>query len=198
MRYNVDGVVYGIHFDIAGADGLDKTFARLPYMFGKDDAVEKIQIIKLTVKEHHKVRWDYDEDNAEPKYDGFLLEDEKGRRWSNQYPTASYEQLSDSADRQFQIYTEGKENWDKLFEEHAANGDPVEYYLLTNIVRSISQGIKFHTNEKNGDKRNPSLAKKLIELKEKIFDQFKQEFNLTMKEEPTELPGYTHFVVSEL
>ncbi len=68
--------------------------------------VTGVELFELEVKEHHKVKWEYDEDGAEPRYDGYVLEDSKGNRWFNQYPTAAYGQVSDRANRLFDLDTD--------------------------------------------------------------------------------------------
>jgi hypothetical protein len=59
-----------------------------------------LEAVKLKCVEHHKVAWDQDPD-GEAKYDGFVFEsyEKPTRRWFNQYPRASYGQVSDVADR---------------------------------------------------------------------------------------------------
>lgn len=59
-----------------------------------------VKFRKLTVKSHHKVAWEYDEEK-ELKYDGYQLYDEEGNIYHNQFPTASYGQLSDSSNHRF-------------------------------------------------------------------------------------------------
>lgn len=64
------------------------------------DTLHGIEIKKLTCKEHHKVAWDQDP-KREKEYDGFIFTEEKSEhasgQWFNQYPTACYGQLDDSA-----------------------------------------------------------------------------------------------------
>ena len=57
--------------------------------------ISSISVLSLKCKEHHKVAWGQDPKD-EKKYDGYLFEDDSGKVWSNQYPTASYGQLNDS------------------------------------------------------------------------------------------------------
>jgi hypothetical protein len=65
-----------------------------------DEQVQSSEIVYLTVVEHHRVPNSYDQTN-ELTCDGYILETAGGERWFNQYPRASYGQVSDSADRQF-------------------------------------------------------------------------------------------------
>ncbi len=59
----------------------------------------------LEVIEHHRVSGDWDD---EVKYDGYILRDVvDGLLWTNQYPHASYGQVSDAADRIFMIHENG-------------------------------------------------------------------------------------------
>ena len=60
--------------------------------------VLKTEVIRLTVIEHHKVPGEWSD---ALEYDGYVLQDENGARWYNQYPYASYGQLDDSYDRVF-------------------------------------------------------------------------------------------------
>ncbi len=63
-----------------------------------DKLIERVELKVLKCVEHHKVRGEFDEKNAEPKFDGFVFLDQEGLRWHNQYPSASYGQLSDGGD----------------------------------------------------------------------------------------------------
>lgn len=68
------------------------------------DKIHSVTVETFTCVEHHKVKWDYDEDECEAKYDGFVFKaDTGGRTWHNQYPRASYGQLSDRADGLLQV-----------------------------------------------------------------------------------------------
>lgn len=63
------------------------------------DKLNSIKIIKVCCEEYHPVRYEFDADDAEPKYQGFIFRDEEGTVYHNQYPRASYGQIDDSADR---------------------------------------------------------------------------------------------------
>lgn len=62
--------------------------------------ISKIILKKLTVTEHHKVPGFFGLSDEAP-YDGYILVDEDGAKYTNQYPHAQYGQLDDSADRMF-------------------------------------------------------------------------------------------------
>lgn len=63
-----------------------------------EDAIRDIKGKVLTVKEHHKVFYEFDDKSKEPEYDGFVLVDGDGNLWKNQMPYASYTQTSNDAD----------------------------------------------------------------------------------------------------
>lgn len=74
------------------------------------DTIHGVTIKTFTCVEHHRVRWDYDDNEKEPKYDGFVFTaDDGGRVWHNQYPRASYGQLSDRADGLLNVSNISKE-----------------------------------------------------------------------------------------
>lgn len=75
-------------------------------MFGIDvEAVVKIEVMELTVVEHHKVPSEFDGEGATPTYDGYVLKDKDGnnrvfRRYSvdknPEQPTVNCTELLDS------------------------------------------------------------------------------------------------------
>lgn len=68
----------------------------------KDRRPVSVIFKKLKVVEHRKVPELYDDDQI-PNHDGYILVDEDGNRWLNQYPYAYYGQLSTPYDSLFQI-----------------------------------------------------------------------------------------------
>lgn len=63
---------------------------------------------EFEVVEHHKVHLDYDgDDKAEPTCDGYILKDEFGILYTNQFPRASYGQMSDRGNYIFTIDDRG-------------------------------------------------------------------------------------------
>jgi len=96
--------------------------------------LESIDVKVLTCTEHHWVsgEWDYD-----PKHKGHIFVSEKdGTRWFNQYPTASYGQLSTDED-----YRARAEHGSNTTPEHAVYED------VTAVIDRISRGIrKFKEN----------------------------------------------------
>lgn len=67
-----------------------------------DDKRRPVSVLfkKLKVVSHHKVPYLYDDDQI-PNCDGYLLVDEDGKQWHNQYPYANYGQLDTSSDSLF-------------------------------------------------------------------------------------------------
>jgi hypothetical protein len=94
-RFNIGEKIIAIHYRIKD----HRSFFN-PIFCPWDDTLTKLDLAVLTVTEHHKVAWDQDP-TGKREYDGFLLQDQTGQQWSNQYPHASYGQVSDAADRMF-------------------------------------------------------------------------------------------------
>ena len=84
------------------------TFTRTLFEKGKDrfgslylpwvDTLKDIEVVNITCVSEHAVAWDQDP-KGEKNNKGYLFTDDAGNKWANQYPTASYGQLDDSADR---------------------------------------------------------------------------------------------------
>lgn len=115
----------------------------MPYMYNLDDIV-KTSIVKLTVTEHHKVRHEYQGEGESPTLDGYVLTDEAGTIWHNQYPTASYEQLSDEGDNIYRLASEQPnckefKDYDVLMEELGINF--IECRNLPRTMQFLSNGI---------------------------------------------------------
>lgn len=133
MRYEIGEKLYGVHFltEKFADDEFSKQWYSQPYMYS-DDPVVKITIVELLVKEHHKVAWEYDE-AKELKHDGYLLQDKEGFQWANQYPRASYGQLSTISDSRFTLYHPSPAEYDKL----AKQGRMLECHLLTDFIGNV-------------------------------------------------------------
>lgn len=74
---------------------------------------------ELTVVEHHKVSGEWSD---EKEYDGFILKDAKDRVWYNQYPKASYGQVSDDADGLF-----SSPLFDEMFKDSENSGKKLDW-----------------------------------------------------------------------
>ena len=129
---------------------------RRPYqagLFGIDvEAVVKIEVMELTVVEHHKVPSEFDGEGATPTYDGYVLKDKDGNRWLNQYPYASYSQTSDHNNRVFRRYSVDKnpeqptvnctELLDSFLDDVESAIPQLERKTHTAAFKSARQGIK--------------------------------------------------------
>lgn len=98
MRFQLNEILPVIHLRFDTSGKLHCTFR--PYYPWSGHTVTKIQFDHLTVTEHHRVCDSYAAENSEPNCDGFVLKS-GDNVWHNQYPTASYGQTSDAADRMF-------------------------------------------------------------------------------------------------
>lgn len=96
LRYNIGQKVLVLFYVLNGRVGFVN-----PLYMPWQDKLDELMVKVLTITEHHKVAWDQDP-NSEAKYDGFLAVDEDGQPWGNQYPKASYGQLSDQANWYFE------------------------------------------------------------------------------------------------
>lgn len=97
MRYETNVVYPFIRLNFTYSNGNSASLGRgvtfLPWL----DACTTMAIVDLTCIEHHKVPSCHDPMD-ELVHDGFVLTDAENNRWNNQYPRASYGQLSTAAD----------------------------------------------------------------------------------------------------
>ena len=172
-----------------------------------NDQPTMIFVEKLTVTEHHEVSWDQDPKNKK-KYDGFVLTREDGTIWHNQFPYASYGQLSTTADHVFNFYPnfseEGEElqaKWLALFDNE--NNFPTEYESLTVNYQRLERGIREFTTSPDKFPVYEVAAQKLKQLNElrgNILKAFEEKFpTKQICEEEKDLKGYkyTKFVVKD-
>lgn len=121
--------------------------------------LDSIEVKMLTVKEHHKVPSCYDI-YGEKKYDGFIFTEQttdgKEQVWNNQYPTATYGQISDECDRMVvKNHTHSKDDLqqmsgmdlDALFEQWFT-----ALHFIANIKRAIDGGEKYSIHLSDEDK----------------------------------------------
>lgn len=181
-RYNVGETLYTIAF----SDQDNKTiWGGIPHLFRVDKDV-KFKIVELLVTEHHKVP-DHWTPDGEKNNDGFILVDKDSSQWYNQYPTASYGQLSDSADRMFsKVLPLGMDSKEFI------QCFPIETRLLTDFMKSISEGVK------QGDDGSELFAARK-QLYEDVVKKTKEEFGLVFKEVPVweKYPDITRFVLEK-
>lgn len=189
MRYEIGQTLFAVQFNFAadleaGRIGM----FRQPLLYS-DEMPVAINIEKMVVTEHHRVYWDQDDKRqGAPEYDGFILVGEDGKKWANQYPDASYGQISDTANRRFNLYTDiaglddnqikakERELIDKL---KADKGSYYETHLLTDVFGPIMRGIKdlgeVAPHESHYKIAQTKLAL-LIQLKDQILEKFAEAY----------------------
>lgn len=145
MRYQVGEELFVIHFDYLHLRSLEQQFQAadfiMPFMMGNKEVPNKVHIERLTVTEHHQVAWDQDT-KEEKKHDGYLLTDTQGAVFANQYPRASYGQISDTGDRRFRRHFEDTEDHDAIFAKFNSGEYQVyEYHLLGDVIRNMTEGV---------------------------------------------------------
>lgn len=146
MRYQLNEQIFVIHFDYQSLRMVaNKQFQaadfRMPFMFGDKEIPNKVNLECLTVAEHHKVAWDQDPDGKK-EYDGYLLTDSEGNLMANQYPTASYGQMSDTANRRFTCHFEEGTDTDVILEVFNRGERQVyEYAELADVIRNMTEGV---------------------------------------------------------
>lgn len=112
--------------------------AYLPWIPSRS-VIERIEFEHLTVTEHHRVRSEWDEKEAEPKYDGYVLKSAKGEIWHNQYPYASYGQTSDASDRRFNRYCGGSDATRSWLDANPSG--IAQYRSLSCYLQDLKRGI---------------------------------------------------------
>lgn len=202
-RYCVGEKVLGISFTFK--DEEFRGFFKLPFFYDTTP-VEKIHIVELEVKEHHKVQSEYDNDDVEPKYDGFILTDREGNVWHNQYPYAAYGQLSDTGNRRFRREITSEGEYDELHKQNTV----FECHLLTDFVYSLDEGIERYkkalgecdTRWKKEDLGAWKYLKNVkLPMMEKLFndivEQLSNEFRKELKKVSIlpDLPEITQYVL---
>ena len=191
-RYVVGEKLYVINFSF---EGKKKLGFSLPFLYDLTP-ISKITIIELTVKEHHRVLGDWDDEDAAPSNDGFILEDQDGNIWYNQYPRASYGQLSDEGNRRFTRHLTAEAKLDELIE----NGVIFECHLINDAFNSICRGIKELKKLSEGDDNYSQKIQLLTKCKADIAEIFKKDFGKTFKEVVIweDTPEITKFEVQDV
>lgn len=159
MRYNVGEKIIVMFYILNGRAAWMNPMYR-PW----EDTLTRIEMETLTVVEHHKVAWDQDP-QGEKKYDGFILENRLHQRWSNQYPTASYGQVSTSADYYFDRKYPDDIDFKQLSDEQLATFEDV-----TVVIDRIDRGIAFF-KEDGRDEYASMLERHRQELVQRIKQQ---------------------------
>lgn len=165
MRYELNQKLFAVNFAYPGNITLG---LYSPPLLRNDLMPTKINFVELEVTEHHRVpnSWGAADDKS---CDGYLLKTSDGVEFANQYPSASYGQISDAADRRFHKHIESIEQLEK--------GEPYEYNLLSDTLSLIYKGID--DLEKHGTVLALTLRKQLIDLRSDIEKEFALQFPAT-------------------
>jgi len=136
MRYQLNEKILAIGFYHESDEATKMIINSIGYVISTPHLNWKFKIIELEVIEHHKVGDANDtSENPEKKYDGYILTAD-GVSFRNQYPHASYGQISDTADRVFRVVVEpGK--LPQAIEKHKA----VHYHLLSEQYEFLKDNI---------------------------------------------------------
>ena len=162
-RYSIGEEIYACVFVYN-----DRISISQPYMMWSNETPTDIKFIKLTVKEHHRVPGEHDD---EVKYDGYILAADDGKIFTNQYPRAGYGQISDRGDRIFHIDFRGKTEDDlkKMFENEAKV--PHEYVLIHEAFTPMFKAVTL-----DKEKLSDGLGVKLSMLINHFKDNFTKQF----------------------
>ena len=146
-RYQVGQKILVSFFEISGRN-MQKLVGN---MFSPwDERLKYMHLVELTVEQHVKVPYEHAPE-AEPKCDGFILRDKRGRVWHNQYPTASYGQLSTDADYYFNLAGE---------DGYPGHTDALAYFEdVTVMIDRVSRGIRDMKDLLEDLKRPPEQRK---------------------------------------
>lgn len=164
-RYSVGQEIYGICFKYIDKDTNVKIVSSSVSSVTMNDVPEDIEFKKFIVTEHHKVGKEYDP--TDMTADGYILKDENGLIYHNQYPIATYEQVSDSNDRIFTRSSDGmtQEEIQSLVDNEYEN--PYEYISISviTVIEKVKNVNKY-----------PTLREKYKKLYEMIITKFTEKY----------------------
>lgn len=168
MRYEIGQELVAVHFKTEG-DSRNHSFYSTPFMFFSEQRIEKISLFKLTVKEHHRVAWSEDP-GGEKKYDGYLLTDDQGLIWANQYPRAAYGQTTTEQDQRFFFHgAEGE------LSRRCDAGEVVECHLLKDWLENTFRFFDYLQKESITPTKDQLILKEnLLDLHKRIESQLKE------------------------
>jgi hypothetical protein len=172
LRFPVGSKQYFIWIDFTRAvNNHQFTAMYLPWV----DTLNNIEIKELTCIEHHKVSWDQDP-KGDKDCDGFVFSEKNAQhqsaRWFNQYPSASFGQLSDLANY--------KVKPDLTTEEIDALPDNMvwaKHVEAAEFLSTILRGIRDLKKQKC-DKEVQALSEFYGKIVAKLKDEFKAEVTL--------------------
>lgn len=149
-----------------------------PHMYGNPESPDGVKFVKLTVTEHHKVRSEYDEENSIPRCDGYIahgIVDGVTTSYCNQFPRASYGQVTDTGDRIFKRDCRGltKAEIEDMIDNDVKN--PYTWITLDDHIPQIWKAVHGEDREKLLE-NNPALHPLLTNLYKMVVDQFEATF----------------------
>lgn len=185
MRFNIGQKIFTIGLVLnsksTGKLSIHGHFVNpVPHLY----TISKIQFNELTVTEHHKVSGEWSD---EKEYDGFKAVDKNGLIYSNQYPIASYGQLTDNKNHEFELdlveetYEENSHlGLDKFFENlFSQNLSPYNYELIR-FMNELDGGFVDENNMTDYQRDYPEVYSELEKISQQIQQQFKQDTGLNL------------------
>lgn len=170
-RYSIGEEIYAMSY-IYETGGETHSSCLRPLTWLQENTPKEVKFIKLTVKEHHKVPIEYTNDLG----DGYILEtDDPSVKYTNQYPVASYGQVTDTGNRIFTLDTRDK-NWAQM-EEIVDNetNHPIQWINITDHVNDIY--VAAHGKDRETMiKANPDRHQQLVDVYKMINDTFEAQF----------------------
>lgn len=147
-------------------------------------SISKIQFNELTITEHHKVAGEWSD---KKEYDGFKAVDKNGLTYSNQYPIASYGQLSDNKNHEFELdlieesYEKNSHlSLDQFFESiFAQNLSPYNYELIR-FMNDLDGGFVDDNNMTDYQRDYPEVYSQLQQISNQVQQQFKKDTGLNL------------------
>jgi len=165
MRYQIGEKLFVLGFYHDGTKKTPSIWSSLGAVIAQPELNWSFKIIELTVTEHHKVPWNQDPEGKK-ECDGYILKDKDGVVYYNQYPAASYGQLSDFANRVFTVYLENysAEKLKQHFETHKV----VRYVLVQEYYEQMKDW------DKNGfDPEKSDFVKDMVaKIEHELLDKF--------------------------
>ena len=147
-RFKVGQRIVAMRYVITGRSGLFSNPMYCPW----SDKLERIELKVLTVQEHHVVPNCHDPKGV-PCADGYVLRDQEGAQWGNQYPTAAYGQVSTDADWLFERMMEDAQ-------VSSASDDELSIFeVAERVLERIKRGVDHF--EKPGETQNAEYAQAL-------------------------------------
>ena len=181
MRFEIGQKIYTIGLQYSDSDDILFTPYVLPLVLGNAPSVSII-LNELTVREHHKVPGEWDDN---PVHDGFILADEAGNHWNNQYPRAAYGQITTTSDYRFDRRAPELSSLADLRKE--LNGKPYEVESLSTYLEDLESCIfqrsKMVVDSKVVDQpeKYQAVTDKMIEHRNSIINQFEKQFEKKVK-----------------